>query len=75
MKSTSERKPSGRANRSGRTTRNRTTIPAAVRTAITLRMSRVLRAGKTVTRISVIALPITVGMKSIGRKSAPAISG
>ena len=36
------------------------TTPPAANTPMTLRMSRVRRAGKTFTRISVIALPITV---------------
>ena len=74
-KSTSERNPSGRASRSGRTRRNSRTMPPAASTAMTLRMSRVRRAGKTFTSTSVIALPITAGMMRNGTKTAIAMSG
>ena len=70
MKSTSDRNPSGRASRSGRTRRNSSTMPPAASTAITLRMSRVRRAGKTFTSSSVIALPITVGTMRNGTNVA-----
>jgi hypothetical protein len=66
MNSTSDRKPSGRANCSGRTRRNRITTPPAASTAITLRMSRVRRAGNTFTSSSVSAAPITLGMRRNG---------
>ena len=49
-------------------TRNSSTSTPAAPTAITDRMSLVLRAGKTFTRMSVAALPITAGMMSNGTK-------
>ena len=75
MNSTSERNPSGRASLSGRIKRKISTTPAAARTAITLRMSRVRRAGKMLTRRSVIALPMADGMKRKGTTAAMATNG
>ncbi len=75
MNSTSERNPSGRASLSGRTRRNNSTTPAAASTAMTLRMSRVRRAGKMLTRMSVTELPIAPGMKRKGSTAAIATNG
>ncbi len=75
MNSTSERNPSGRASLSGRTSRNSSTTPAAARIAMTLRMSRVLRAGKMFTNRSVTALPSAAGMNRNGNIDATATSG
>jgi len=75
MNSTRDRNPSGRASLSGRTSRNSNTTPAAARIAMTLRMSRVLRAGKMFTSTSVTALPIAAGMKRNGSIAATVTSG
>ncbi len=75
MNSTSERNPSGRANLSGLTRRKTSTTPAAARTAITLRMSRVRRAGKMLTNRSVTAVPIAAGMIRKGATAAIATNG
>ena len=69
MNSTSERKPSGLASCSGLMSRNSRTTPPAARTAITLRMSFVRRAGNRLTSNSVIAEPITVGSRRNGMKT------
>jgi hypothetical protein len=55
--------------------RNSRTSPPAARTAITLRMSRVRRAGNTRTSRSVTALPTTAGISRKGMKVAIATSG
>ena len=74
-KSTSDRNPSGRASRSGRTSRKSSTMPPAVSTEMTLRMSRVRRAGNTFTRISVSELPMTAGITRNGMKTAIEMRG
>ena len=50
--------------------RNSSTMPPAASTAMTLRMSRVRRAGNMFTSSSVIALPITAGMMRNGTNTA-----
>ena len=50
-------------------------MPPAASTAMTLRMSRVRRAGNTFTRMSVIALPMTAGTTRKGRNTAITSSG
>ncbi len=72
MKSSRLWNPSGRAKRSGRMSRNNSTTPPAAAIAITESRSRVRRAGKTLTRINVTALPITAGMIRMGRTTATA---
>ena len=64
--------PRGAPAAPGRTSRNSSTMPPAASTAITLRMSRVRRAGKTFTSSSVIADPITAGMTRNGRNTREA---
>ncbi len=65
-KSSRLRNPSGRASRSGRMSRSRRIKPAAAPSAMIDRRSRVRRAGKTLTRMSVTALPTTAGSTNIG---------
>ena len=58
--------PSGRASCSGRINRNRRMTPPAAPNAMIDSKSRVRRAGKMFTRISVTAEPRTAGRMSIG---------
>ena len=66
MKSSRLRNPSGRANCSGRIRRKTRITPPAAPSAMIDNRSRVRRAGKTLTRISVTAAPMTAGKSSIG---------
>ena len=73
-KSTRFWNPSGRASCSGPASRTNMARPPTATTVISPRMSRVRRAGKTLTRISVIAEPMTPGMMNKGTSAAAATS-
>ncbi len=75
MKSSRFLKPSGRASCSGRIMRNSRMTPAAAASAMIESRSRVRRAGKTLTRISVAAEPSTAGSTRKGRKAPAATNG
>ena len=73
-KSTRLRNPSGRASCSGRARRSARTNAAAASTAMIVSRSRMRRAGKTFTRIVVVAAPIAAGTTRSGSSAAAATS-